>query len=228
MCILPLYTSFALLIVRQTFIHRHKEIPAKCDLKRVDGGEGKPTDINCERVDDALKKTGLFVAGASLMFARWVKGFKAHPNQLPLFDQETSNKVGGDPKIRYYHSYWNLKDDECLVIVGRPPKCKHWNFQLNNYWMESLDARYFNTWVNIGTATYRDDGSVRVVVSHKDPEDIVTDKSLKYDWINTCNHNEGHMLWRWIDVDPKDDGENLPSPVPTVVKYKDLANFLIN
>ena len=40
------------------------------------------------------------------MFANWAKNLKAHVNTLPLFDQETSNKAGGDPHIRYFHSYW--------------------------------------------------------------------------------------------------------------------------
>jgi hypothetical protein len=32
----------------------------------------------------------LFVGGAAMMFARWADGFKAHANQLPLFDQVSS------------------------------------------------------------------------------------------------------------------------------------------
>ena len=49
--------------------------------------------------------------------------------------------AGGDPNIRYYHSYWKLSAGEVLRIRVRPPPCRCWNCQLNNHWMESLDYR---------------------------------------------------------------------------------------
>ena len=104
------------------------------------------------------------------MFSLWAKDFKKHVNQLPLFDQEKSNKAGGDPNIRYYHSYWSLGPDEALVIEATPPACEAWNFQLNNHWMESLDYRYYNIHINGYLATYRADGSVCVVVAHRQPQ----------------------------------------------------------
>jgi hypothetical protein len=120
----------ALLIVRQTFIDRTKEIPAKLFLQRTSGPH-EPQPLTCAQLDEALTTSGMFVAGASMMFARWCKGFQAHTNTLPLFDQKTSNDAGGDPSIRYYHSYWRLAQDEALVISVIPPPCQHWNFQLN-------------------------------------------------------------------------------------------------
>ena len=90
-----------------------------------------------------------------MLFASWAEGFKKHSNQLPRFDQNVSNMAGGVPDIAYYHSYWKLAPDEALVIDATPPECEHWNFQLNNYWMESLDYRYYPVHVNKHTAKYR-------------------------------------------------------------------------
>ena len=47
-----------------------------------------------------LQQAAVLVAGASAMFAKWARGFQAHTNALPLFDQATSNAAGGDPNIR--------------------------------------------------------------------------------------------------------------------------------
>jgi len=40
--------------------------------------------------------------------------------------------AGGDPNIRYYHSYWRLPAGMALRIRVRPPPCRCWNFQLNS------------------------------------------------------------------------------------------------
>ena len=42
-------------------------------------------------------------------------------NTLPLFSVERSNKMGGDPNIRYYHSYWRVGPSEALLIEATPP-----------------------------------------------------------------------------------------------------------
>ena len=207
-----------LIIVRQTFLDRESEVPARLVISRV-GAETTPEPFSAAALDEGLKSTGLLVAGASMMFARWANGFQKHANKLPLFDQETSNKVGGDPNIRYYHSFWRLAPDEALVIEAKPPGCRHWNFQLNNYWMESLDYRYFPVWVNKHSANYDEkDGSICLVVTAKDPK-----LRRAYNWIDTTGHDCGTMCFRWIKPDVPDD--QLPHPSTRVVKVSDLKGM---
>jgi hypothetical protein len=146
------------------------------------------------------------------LFAKWARDFQAHSNALPRFDQEVSNAAGGDPNIAYYHSYWRLGTDEALVIDATPPPCDLWNFQLNNHWMESLDYRHFKIWVNKHTARYRPDGSVRIVVAHRDPGPELADN-----WIDTVGHEFGTMLFRWVRA------ESHPQPQTRVVKLSQLA-----
>ncbi len=180
-----------MVMVRQTFFDRFSETPAEVSIENLDG-RSSPDPITPAMIDEGLRTASIFTAGASLMFARWAAGFRKHPNQLPLFDAQTSNAAGGDPNITYYHSYWKLSDNESLVIEVMPPDCDSWNFQLNNYWMESLDYRYFTICINKASARYEADGSVRVIVAHTDP-------GLP-NWINTCGHSEGTMLWRWYRI----------------------------
>ncbi len=183
----------SMLMVRQTFLDRFTETPAEISIENLDGRQ-TPGNITPAMVDEGLKTASMFVGGAALMFSNWAKGFQKHANQLPLFDQKKSNDAGGDASIIYYHSYWKLAADEALIIEVVPPECDSWNFQLNNYWMESLDYRYFTICINKASAQYEKDGSVRVVVAHSDP-------GLP-NWINTCNHSEGTMLWRWYRLSP--------------------------
>ncbi|MCA9696005.1 MAG: hypothetical protein KC431_00685, partial [Myxococcales bacterium] len=132
-------------------------------------------------------------------------------NQLPMFDPERSNKAGGDPNIIYYHSHWALGPGQALLIEATPPVCEHWNFQLNNYWMESLDYRYFPIHVNKHTAKYEEDGSVRIIVAHEDPG--------FGNWIDTTGHESGTMCFRWVRA------KEHPKPRTRVVDAGELAEL---
>jgi hypothetical protein len=200
----------SLLMVRQTFRDRGTEIPVELNIEAI-GVTGKPGSISPQQIDEGLNSAGLLVAGAPMLFSKWAKGFQKHTNELPLFDPEVSNAAGGDSSIIYYHSHWRLDEDEALVIKAILPKCDIWNFQLNNYWMESLDYRYHTVCINDFSAKAEKDGSVTVVVAHKDPGHP--------NWIQTAGHNEGTMCWRWYR--PEDA---YPDHVPVQkMKFSDLS-----
>ena len=209
---LKMTAETGIVIVRQTFLDRFREVPAEITISNLDG-RTVPEPLSPEAIDEGLKTASLFIAGAPLLFARWAKGFKKHTNLLPQFDPEVSNAAGGDAGIIYYHSHWKLAEEEALVIEVKPPSCDSWNFQLNNYWMESLDYRYFTICINKATATYATDGSVKVIVAHKDPH--------LPNWIETCGHTEGTMCWRWYRLAP---GEEPTEPRCRVVKTENLLS----
>jgi hypothetical protein len=201
-----------LVMVRQTFTNRFKEVAAELKIENLNG-QKSPAPLTPKMIDEGLKMASMFVAGAPLLFARWAKGFQKHPNQLPQFDPEVSNAAGGDKNIIYYHSYWKLAGDEALVITVNPPECDSWNFQLNNYWMESLDYRYFNICVSKGNAVYEKDGSIKVVVAKDNPG--------IGNWIDTCRHTEGTMCWRWYRLP---EGAMPVQPTCEVIKLKEIVN----
>ena len=196
----------SLLMIRQTFLDRNSEQAIEAQIETVNGPD-KPAQLNSLQMKERLKTASMFVGGASLLFSKWVRGFKAHSNQLPLFDPSISNAAGGDKNILYYHSHWRLEDDEHLLIEVYPPECDSWNFQLNNYWMESLDYRYYNVCINQFSAIYESDGKVKVYVGAEDPGHP--------NWISTAAHREGTMCWRWYR---SKDQSTAPEPHCQVVK----------
>jgi len=198
------------LIVRQTFLDREVEKPAELVLERI-GGDGLPTPISAEALDASFNQASGLVVSCASLFSSWAKGFQAHTNTLPKFDDSVSMGAGGDPNICYYHSYWELGPEDALVIDVTPPECDSWNFQLDNHWMESLDYRYYRIHVNKHTASYRDDGSVRIVVAHEDPG--------VPNWINTVGHAQGTMCFRWIRA------EEHPQPRTRVVKRSEIEGL---
>ena len=207
---LPMTTESGTLIVRQTFLDRETEVPAELHIERINcpDDEKRPSPLTPEQIDAGLKSAGTLVAGAAMLFANWARGFKKHSNSLPMFDPDVSLAAGGDPNIVYYHSHWAVAADEALVIEAMPPECEHWNFQLNNYWMESLDYRYHNIHTNKHLAQYEDDGSIRLVVAQENP-------GLP-NWIETAGHASGTMCFRWIRA------QEHPQPQTRLVKLSAL------
>ncbi len=206
---LPMLAESRTLVVRQTFLDRESEVLADLRIERIDGPH-QPRPVSPARIDRGLFASGRFVAGCARLFNSWAAGFARQLNQLPRFEAEVATAAGGDPNIVYYHGYWKLAPDEALVIEVTPPACDYWNFQLNNHWMESLDYRYFQIWVNKRSARLREDGSVRVVVAHRDPG--------VENWIDTCGHDRGTMCWRWIRA------AEHPQPRTRVVGLSELSS----
>ena len=209
---LPMKPETGTLVVRQTFLDRNSEIPADLHIERINctADERRPGPLTPKQLDDGLGTVSALVAGAPLLFAKWARDFQQHGNELPLFDPEVSLKAGGDPNITYYHSYWAVAADEALLIEVTPPQCEYWNFQLSNYWMESLDYRHYRIHTNKHLAEYADDGSIRLIVAHEDP-------GLP-NWLETAGHSFGAMCFRWVRANEH------PQPQTRLVKLDSLKN----
>ena len=110
--------------------------------------------------------------------------------ELPDFGQQMFQRAGGDPEIFYLHGYWTLRPGEAWVIETAVPDCPYWNFQVDNWWMESMDYRHHKVTANKHTARLNDDGSVTLVVSDTDPG--------WGNWIDTTGHTSGTALLRWV------------------------------
>ena len=209
---LPMTSETGTLVVRQTFLDRDAETPADLRIERINcpEDERRHSAWTARKLDEGLKSAGALTAGAPLLFAKWARDFKKHSNQLPMFDPQVSLAAGGDPNITYYHSHWEIAQDEALVIEVMPPECEHWNFQLNNYWMESLDYRYHQIHTNKRLAQLEDDDSVRLIVAHENP-------GLP-NWLETAGHTSGTMCFRWVRA------KEHPQPQTRLVKLSSLRN----
>jgi len=187
---LPLAADSTGLVVRQTYLDRTTEQPGSWRIEQV-GGPTQPADLSPDVLAKALQRAALSVHGTAAMFAGWTELFRSRPNELPDFGQEFFQRAGGDPEIFYLHGYWTLRPGEAWVIETDVPDCPYWNFQLDNWWMESLDHRRAIT-VNKHTAVL-DGGRLTIVVAEKDPGVA--------NWIDTCGHSSGTALLRWLGAD---------------------------
>ena len=209
---LPMTEQSQALLIRQTFAHRGREQLADLAIECLDAGSA-PAPLDAAEFGGNLDAARKFFDGSVQLFCDWSARYREHTNQLPLEDQEICQRVGGDPNILYYNSYWQLAADKALVVdLSHVPDCDYWNFQLCNYWLESLDYRYYRIHLNKFTATPNADGSVRFVIAHHDPG--------VPNWLSTAGHACGTMLFRWVGLADRDD---ITHPQTQVVAVDSLA-----
>ena len=206
---LPMTEDSQALLIRQTFGDRSKETIAELEIECL-SSRGAPNPLDPVKFAEGLAAAVGFLDGTANLFGDWVERYQAHPNALPQEDPEITSRVGGDPAIAYFNSYWTLAEDEALVIeLDHVPRCRAWSLQVCNYWMESLDYRYHRTNVNKETAHVEDDGSVQIVISAKDPG--------WPNWLTAAGHTNGTFLFRLVKAD------EVVQPKTRVVKVSELV-----
>ncbi len=209
---LPLSPTSRMLIVRQTFGDRRKEHIADLRIECLNPTEAD-NNLTPERLDAGLRNAALFVKNIGAMTIAWQERYrKLHTNLLPEDDQQRCLDAGGDPNIHYYQSYWELAPDEALYVhITDIPDCQTWNLQISNYWMQSLDYRYFPICANKYTAHYEPDGSVKIVIAHSNPGAAFPN------WLNTLGHTQGGMNGRIVGA------KQFPKEMHAkVVKFREL------
>ncbi|MHB9879354.1 DUF1214 domain-containing protein [Pacificimonas sp. ICDLI1SI03] len=202
---LPLADDSSMLLVRQTFLDRDSEQPARVQIETLDPPQPTPDPLTLEKLSGGLERSLAFVEGTAKTFLNWTDQFKEEQcNKLETIDQSMFFRAGGDPTIFYLHGYWQLAEGEALVIETEVPECGFWNFQCDNVWMESLDYRHHRIHVNKHGASYNKDGSITIVLAARDPG--------YGNWIDTAGHQQGTMLLRWTGA------KEHPVPTTKVVK----------
>ena len=174
------------LVVRQTYLHRGKESVADLAIERL-GGQTDTPPLAAAVFHDRLLAAASYVKYNASLFADWTRDFQQYPNQVRPLDV---SRVQGDPNLFYLQGYWALEQDEALLLEFRPPDCDYWNFQLNNYWLESLDYRDHRIDLNGGAAKLEADGRARIVIAHRDPGHP--------NWIETASHARGTLGLRVV------------------------------
>lgn len=190
---LPMADDTTLLIIRQTFNDKRTEVAADVRIERISDGPAVPAILQPETIEAQLGGAAAWVRGTANTFADWSQWFMEQPNRI--YDgkaQSFYQLAGGDPKIWYGHIYYDLAPDEALVITATPPECRFWNFQIDNWWMESMDHVNRKVWVNGAQAKYEADGSVIIVCADRDPG--------YGNWLDLSGHRSGTGLWRWIEA----------------------------
>src|SRR6202022_3626730 len=146
---LPMQPDTSMIVVRQMMADWRNDVPATLTLECLNRSK-QLEPLSAERLCQGLAAAAGYVNGCAKTFTDFSEKLK---NEIPLNTidgslQEFFIRAGGDPVIFYLQGYWRLAPDEALVIESEVPECLFWNFQLDNYWMESMDYRYLSVALN--------------------------------------------------------------------------------
>jgi len=198
------------IFIRQFFGSWHEEEPMRIRVERIDLDEPPPPPTP-EDVARRLGETIQWLREDSEYWSRFVSYYRPWPNE---FVYGVPDFLGGDgDQQRLQRSltfcHWEVEPDEALLVTVTPPACAYWNFEMNNEWHNSVDYRYRLSSVNGAQAALNPDGSVVIVLSHRDPG--------VPNWLDAGGYTSGEINQRWVE------SADTPLPQARLVKFADLA-----
>jgi len=184
------------LVIRQTFLDKRHQEHAELHIERLDHMATPPEPLTPERLYLSLLYAGHYVKGVAAIGAQWAVRQARWPNEFTDEAELAETDKFKDPQIKWHQAYFELADDEALVVEVTPPECDYWMIALHNHWMETLDYVHHQSTLNCHSAVLEADGRVRFVVAHRDPG--------VPNWLDTAGHQRGTVGVRWVGPDVLD------------------------
>jgi hypothetical protein len=182
--------------IRQTFLDKRHQTHADLHIERIDEQVADPEPLTAEQLYLSLIYAGLYVKGVADIGSQWAIRQAQWPNRFTDEAELAETDKFKDPQIKWHQAYFELDDDQALVVEVTPPECEYWMIALHNHWMETLDYVHHQSTLNCRSSVREDDGSVRFVIAHRDPG--------VPNWLDTAGHRRGTVGVRWVGPDVVD------------------------
>lgn len=189
---IPLSDDATTLMVRETFSRKLEQERSVLHIECL--SEEPPPELTPDFVVNAFRRSLRFMRGSSKAFFDIVDAWVPSPNVFHEGNREQAESTLGIPDQLYNSGWWEVGADEALVLDMQPPECRYWSLALCDYWGGSFDYRYWQINVNNDTACVRSDGSVRIIIAHRNPGLAETN------WLDTAGHDRGVWTLRWMET----------------------------
>jgi hypothetical protein len=207
---LPLHPDAVMLNLREYYWDWRPLEPATITITRVDTLGSAPDRLAPGDVAEMLDETSAMVEQSLEYWNEYVATERSTGTANVM--AEPRSAAGGSSRIAYSFGFFDLADDEALIIECGPPESTFWDVQLYSLgWFESLDFANRTTSLNHTQADVDADGRVRFVVCASDPG--------VRNWLDTGGRRTGMITHRWV-------AGPASSILSTVVAGADVRNHL--
>lgn len=172
-------------------------------IERV-GAEGVPRAYLAPAdVTQALDRAANWVERTAVFWNGYTSNFWARSK--PNVAGPAGSTPGGADNILYGSCFWELDDDEALLIECDRPDATYWGLTTHTLgWLESGDFADRQTSLSHEQMHVDADGRFRAVISHQDPG--------VPNWIDTEGRRRGMLVYRWVWAkdNPEPTAQRLP------------------
>lgn len=180
-------------------------------IERV-GAEGEaPAPQSAGDVARGLDRAISWVEQSSIYWNRTTR--EAFEKATPNVAEPVRTEPGGAENIAYGRCFWNLAEDEALIVTSEVPIAQYWGFTIHTLtWLESGDFSRRQTSLSGDQIQLDEDGLARLVLSARDPG--------VPNWIDTEGRPQGLLAYRWAWA------ETLPTPTAQLVRLDEVLDRL--
>jgi hypothetical protein len=165
-----------------------------------------------EEIDDRLAAMMGFTLKLNELLLRLVKKLR-DAGAVNRFLPERFQGNGGIALQMYFHSLFEIEDDEALILESElPSSVLYWSVQLIDAFYGGIDFIFHCAARNHRQSAIDQDGKVRFVISMQDPQ--------VPNWLDPSGWRRGGIVWRWHSA------SSLPEPSVRRVKMAELRSNL--
>jgi hypothetical protein len=180
-------------------------------IERI-GAEGVPPGpLRPEQVTRALDRAAHWVEKTAVFWNGYTS--RAWDQSTPNVPAAPRSTPGGADNILYGSCFWELDEDQILLLECEVPDAQYWGFTIHTLgWLESGHFADRQTSLSQHQVHRDGDGRIRVAVAPRDPG--------VPNWIDTEGRPRGMLVYRWVWA------RSNPEPSGCVVSHAELRSLL--
>ncbi|MCB0057794.1 MAG: hypothetical protein KDE45_12230, partial [Caldilineaceae bacterium] len=177
---IPMPPEANMVTVREYFYDWETERPGQMILERTDDAPA-PTPLDVATMAAQLEQIAAVFAARVTMWLPYLRSVRE--NFVNALSPPRGSASQGLNDNLYARVWFNLQDNQALVITFEAPDALMWSFTLLNAWGQSLDYANHISSLNGAQAVASSDGKYRLVIAQTDPG--------VPNWLDTAGHESG-------------------------------------